>query len=230
MSCPGCTPPTEYRRFFDRRLARRDARRYRRGGLPKTARRLVALAGDVTGASVLEVGGGLGALELELLEAGAAGATNVELSGGYEEAAATLLAEHRLGGFVDRRVADFVTEADSVGEHDVVVLHRVVCCYPDVDALVGTAAARTGRRLLMTYPRERLLTKLGVRSTNLWLRLRGCGLRSFVHPVARIAAAAEREGLVLDERAASGLIWENAAFVRPYGRSAKTAFVPPPTT
>ena len=79
---------------------------------------------------MLDVGGGIGAIELVLLAAGAARATNVELSGGYEEAASALLAERGLSDRVDRRVADFVSEGDAVEPHDLVVLHRVVCCYP----------------------------------------------------------------------------------------------------
>ena len=92
----------------------------------------------MSGASVLEVGAGVGAIELELLAAGAARATDVELSGEYEEEAQKLLDEHGVADRVERRVGDFVTEP--VEPHDVVVLHRVVCCYPDVDALVGVAA------------------------------------------------------------------------------------------
>ena len=115
-----------------RRLA---ASRYRNRGLGGTSRDLVELAGDVTGETVLDVGGGIGAIELELLAAGAQRATNVELSGEYEEAAAELIEERGLSERVDRRVGDFVTEP--VEPHDVVVMHRVVCCYPDVDRLVG---------------------------------------------------------------------------------------------
>jgi hypothetical protein len=216
VTCPCCTPPpdSDYRRFFNRRVARLELQRYRRRGLPRTARDLVALARDVEGASVLEVGGGLGAIALELLDGGAARSTNVELSGGYEEAAATLLDERGLADRVERRVADFVVAANDVAAHDLVVLHRVVCCYPDAEALVAAAAARTGRTLLLTYPRERALTRGGLRVVNAWLGLRRCGFRTFVHPVATIVAAAEREGLTLATRRREGPFWENAAFVR----------------
>ena len=218
MSCPCCTPPpSEYRRLFNRRIARLDARRYRRRGLPRSARGLVALAGDVAGASVLDVGGGLGTLGLELLEAGAARATNVELSGGYEDAATALLAEHHLAENVERRVGDFVEEAGLVEPHDLVVMHRVVCCYPDADALVRRAAEHARGRLLLTYPRDRDLSRLGVRAVNLWLRLTGCGFRTYAHPVSRIVAAAGSAGLELESRAPQGAIWENAAFVRGEG-------------
>jgi magnesium-protoporphyrin O-methyltransferase len=166
----------------------------------------------VSGETVLEVGGGVGAIELDLLAAGAERATNVELSGEYEEEAATLLAERGLTERVDRRVADFVDEP--VEPHDVVVLHRVVCCYPDVDRLVGIAAANTRRRLLLTYPRERPWTRAGIAAINLFMRISGSDFRAFVHPVARMTAAAQREGLALERREQPGLIWENAAYER----------------
>lgn len=209
---PGCCQPQAYERFFGARQARLDARRYRKRGLGGTSRRLVELAGDVSGTTVLEVGGGVGAIELDLLAAGADRATNVELSGEYEAAAATLLAERGLSDRVDRRVADFVSEP--VAPHDVVVMHRVVCCYPDVDRLVGAAAASARQRLLLTYPQERPWTRVGIRAVNLLLRLSGSSFRTFVHPFAAIAGAAGGEGLTLERRQRDGLIWESAAFVR----------------
>jgi hypothetical protein len=208
----GCCRPEGYNRMFSARQAKRDARRYRKNGLGGTSRRLVELAGDMTGGTVLEVGGGVGAIELDLLAAGADRATNVELSGEYEEEAATLLAERGLTERVDRRVADFVEEP--VEPHDVVVMHRVVCCYPDVDRLVGVAAAHTRRRLLLTYPRERPWTRAGIWSINFFMRISGSSFRAFVHPVARMAAAAQREELTLERRERPGLIWENAVYER----------------
>jgi len=193
-------------------MAGHEARRYRRKGLPKTAR---GLADAVAGAeSVLDVGGGVGDLSLELLERGAARATVVELSDGYEDAAAELLTEHRLRDRVERRTGDFVAEAGLVEPHDAVVLHRVVCCYPDADALVSTAAAHARRTLALTYPRERALTRAGVRAVNLWLRATRCGFRTFVHAFAAVEDAAERQGLALERRERQGLIWENAVFAR----------------
>jgi SAM-dependent methyltransferase len=210
----GCCDPTDYRRLFSRKSAARDARRFRRRGLTGTARALVELAGEVSGATVLDVGGGIGAMELVLLAAGAERATNVELSGGYEEQAAALLAERGLADRVDRRVADFVTEGAAVEPHDLVVLHRVVCCYPDVDALMTAASDHALARLVLTYPRERLPIRLGLRAINLWLRVSGCGFRTYVHPVARILGAAEARGLRLERRERGGFVWESASLVR----------------
>jgi len=207
----GCCTQSEVSRFFNRRVAAKDARRYRRRGLTGTARTLTMLAGDVRGASVLDVGGGIGAIELELLQAGAARATSIELSGAYETEAETLLVERGFADRVDRRVGDFVADGASVVQHDVVVLHRVVCCYPDVDALVGEAASHARRTLLLTYPQDRRLIRAGVRVVNLFLRLSRCGFRTYAHRAERIVAVAGQHGLTLETRERAGFLWESAA-------------------
>ena len=210
----GCCTQSEYGRLFNRRVAAKDARRYRKRGITGTARTLTVLAGDVRGASVLDVGGGVGAIELELLGAGAERATSVELSGAYETEAGKLLAERGIAGRVDRRVGDFVADGESIDRHDVVVLHRVVCCYPDVDALVGEAADHAQRLLLLTYPQDRPLIRAGVRVVNLFLRLSRCGFRTYAHRVETIVAVAAEHGLTLETRERAGFLWESAALSR----------------
>lgn len=210
----GCCTQSEVGRFFNRRVATKDARRYRSRGLTGTARTLTMLAGDVRGSSVLDVGGGIGAIELELLRVGAARATSIELSGAYETEAEALLAERGFADQVDRRVGDFVADGASVAQHDVVVLHRVVCCYPDVDALVGEAASHARRTLLLTYPQDRLLIRAGVRVVNLFLRLSRCGFRTYAHRVEKIVAVAAQHGLTLETREPDGFLWESALLSR----------------
>ncbi len=202
----------DYEKVFGRKAADREARRFRRRGLRGSAKALAGLAGDVRGETVLEIGGGAGTIEVELLEAGATRATNVELATTYEQAALTLLAERGLSEQVDRRIGDFVSTADAIEPHDVVVMHRVVCCYPDVEALVGTAAERARRRMVLTYPQERMVVRAAFRLGNALLRLRGSTFRAYVHPIRRIEAAAQAHGLAPEERVRHGFVWESAAF------------------
>jgi len=202
----------DYEKVFGRKTAARDARRFRRRGLRGSAKALTELAGDVRGATVLEVGGGVGAIEIELLEKGATSATNVELAATYEDAARALLAERGLTDRVERRVGDFVAEADTLSAHDVVVMHRVVCCYPDVNALVGAGADHARRRLVLTFPQERRLVRVALSTANAVMRLTGSTFRVYVHPFERMAATAGAHGLGLVERRRSGYVWETAAF------------------
>ena len=210
-----CCPPEGYARLFGGRAARRDVRRYEKDGLDDTGARLVAFLRErgVEGATVLEIGGGVGALQLELLAAGAGRATNLELSPSYEEAAHGLLRERGLEGRVDRRLGDVVADPALAEPADAVLMHRVVCCYPDADALVGAAAERARRYLVMSFPRDRALFRVGARALNLWFRLLRWDYRTFIHPPAAILAAAERRGLRLAEESRGG-IWQVALLER----------------
>jgi hypothetical protein len=211
-----CVRQSDYRRLFRTSMARRDARRYRRKGLDRAARRLVAavVARGVDGARVLEGGGGVGAIEIELLEAGAAEAVNVELSSAYEGEAAALLRERGLDGRVEFRTGDFVMDARTLPQADVVVLHRAVCCYPDGQAFVRAAAGRATRLLAITVPRERPLIRVGFGAINLFLRVRGCGFRTFVHPLSELVDAADSQGMRPVPVDGTGLVWQLALFER----------------
>lgn len=206
---PGCCA-RDYERIFGRRTAARDARRFRRRGLRGSSRDVVALAGDVRSSTVLEVGGGVGAIELELLAEGARRTTNVELSPHYEKHASELAAERGVADLMERRVADFVQEAADIPAHDIVVMHRVVCCYPDVEALVGAAATHARTRMVLTFPQERRLIRAAVRVVDAVMRVGGSSFRVYVHPYERIVAAAT--GMQPVERRRRGLVWETAAF------------------
>jgi len=211
-----CCPPKGYAKLFGGRAARRDVRRYEKDGLDDTGARMVAFLRErgVEGGTVLEIGGGVGALQLELFAAGAERATNLELSPEYEESAHALLRERGLEDRVDRRVGDVVVEPALAGPADAVLMHRVVCCYPDYDALVGAAAERTRRYLVMSFPRDRALFRAGARVLNLWFQLLRWDYRTFIHPPAAILAAAERRGLRLATES-RGRIWQVAALERP---------------
>ena len=130
--------------MFSGRFARRTARRYRRRGLSRSARALVGFLADrgIDGATVLKIGGGVGQVQVELLRRGAARAVNLELATSYEAEAAQLLKSSGLGGRVERRFLDIAQSPGEVEPADVVVLHRVVCCYPDTSVCWRRPGAR----------------------------------------------------------------------------------------
>jgi magnesium-protoporphyrin O-methyltransferase len=210
-----CCTPKGYRTIFSEKSAQSEAKRYRRKGLDKLSRRIAELIkkGGIEGRTMLEVGGGIGAIELELVTAGAARATSVELTPTYEEAASELLRERNLGDRVERRLGDFVEAGTDLEAADIVILNRVVCCYPDMPKLVSAAAERTRSTLVLTFPNNRWWTRLGLSLVNLVFRLLRVQFQIFMHPPDRILAEAERHGLRA-RLSQPGLVWQLAAFDR----------------
>ncbi len=206
MSC--C--PAAYGTVFDDREARRNARTYRKKGLDPTARRIVRYLDtqEEMPRTVLEIGGGIGALQVELLRAGASRATNIELSPAYEAIAQDLLAEAGLTDRVQRHLGDFAATPEAFPPADVVIMHRVVCCYPEVARLVSAAASRAQRYLALSYPRNAWWVRVGFAMENLLLfAMRGIGFRIYMHPPHTILATAQSHGFTptLQHR---GWLWE----------------------
>ncbi len=211
-----CCGPAGYAQLFDEKNARSDARNYLKNGLDPTGQRMVdeILRRGVAGASVLEVGGGIGALEIELLRAGAAHGTNVELVGTYEQAARELLETLGLNERVDRTLLDFARDGVQVPRADIVLLHRVICCYPDMESLVRVSADHAARLLALSFPADRWWWRVGQLLSRAWFRVRGCAFRLYLHDPRRILAIAQSAGLrpVLQRR---GWVWQIAVLERP---------------
>ena len=210
-----CCTPKGYRWIFSERQARSEAKRYRRKGLDATSRRIVDFLKQqgVEGRTVLEVGGGIGAIQIELLKAGAARAVSVELTPTYEEEAATLLRDQGLTDRVERRIMDFAAAGDSVPSADIVIMNRVVCCYPDMPRLAGAASDHTREVLVMSFPKRTWWLWVGLGLGNAILRAMRREFQIFLHPPKRILATSEQHGLrtIFDE---SGVMWTVAALRR----------------
>lgn len=215
--------PEGYRQIFSERSARADARRYQRRGLDRTSARIVALLREqaVQGLTLLDIGAGIGAVELELLKDGLVQAMGVELTPTYEEVAASLLTAAGIQDRVERRVMHFAEAGADIAAADIVVMNRVVCCYPDMPRLAGTAADHARRLLVMSFPNGRWWTRLAMGVLNAVLRLRRRQFRVFLHPPDQIVATAERHGL-RTRLNMPGRVWQVVAFDRAEGLTPAT--------
>ncbi|HET9222111.1 MAG TPA: class I SAM-dependent methyltransferase [Roseiflexaceae bacterium] len=201
--------------IFDERTARAEVKRYWRKGLDRHARRFVAalLGQGVAGASLLEVGAGIGGLHAQLLKQGAARATDVDISAAYLAAAQSVAERLGIRERVEYRQADFASAADELPAADVVIMHRVVCCYPNMPTLVAAAARHADRLLALSYPRADWYLRLGRHVINAAMWLQRSGFRFYVHEPAAIRAAAAAEGLML-ARQVDSWPWRVALFER----------------
>lgn len=213
MSQSCCT--ADYDGLFNDRAARRELADYRRRGPRGTTARLIELVRreGVTSATVLDIGGGVGTVGIELLHAGAARLVDVDFSRPYLAAARS---EVERRGFADRATfhhGDFVALADALDDADVVTLDRVVCCYPDWAALVGRSVARARRVYGLVYPRDRWVLRVGMRIVNRIGRLFGQDYPFRIHPERKIDAAIRAAGFEVAARE-RGLAWQTVVYRR----------------
>jgi len=215
MDCcsPGDSP---FDRQFDERHAAEQLRAYRRKGPAGTTRTLIEAlsAGGIDGQTVLDIGGGVGAVHHALVRSGAAAAVDVDASRAY---VAVAREEAERQGHADRvryLTGDFVVLADEIDPADLVALDRVICCYADMAALVGRSATLARRRYGLVYPRDTWLSRAGIAVLNAGNRLSRSSFRAYVHRTADVDAILAAHGMVKRLQRTT-LIWQVVLYERP---------------
>jgi SAM-dependent methyltransferase len=213
MPCDCCS--VDYDAHFNAEDARKDLLDYRANGPDGSTQRLIdaLIAEGIESASLLDIGGGVGVVQLELLEAGAASSVDVDASDPYLAVAEAEAAER---GFKDRtayRHGDFVLLADEVEPADVVTLDRVICCYRDAHALVSRSAQHARRLYGLVYPVDRWWTRTMERIMNLVQRLTRSDYRMHVHSADLVDRLIREAGLERRYHHA-GMVWQTVVYAR----------------
>ncbi len=201
--------------LFNRKVAAKDLKKYRRKGPSKTTGMLIdALQAEgVDGLTLLDIGGGIGAIGHELLATGASRATNVDASTAYIEASKEESERRGDSDRVSYQHGNFVDLAPEVSPADIVTLDRVICCYPDMEALVGLSSQRATKYYGVVYPRDNFWMMVARPVLNLFLWLNRNPFRMFVHSPAAVDALVRRQGL--EPRFHGGtIIWQVVLYGR----------------
>jgi 2-polyprenyl-3-methyl-5-hydroxy-6-metoxy-1,4-benzoquinol methylase len=194
MDCCQCQGIEE---LFNRKEAARKLREYRRAGPARSTQLLLdaLMREPVAGQTLLDIGGGVGAIQHALLKAGAAHATDVEASSAYLATAREEAARQGNAERITYHHGNFVDLADTLPAADIVTLDRVICCYHDMPALVERSSAKAARLYGLVYPRDIWWVRAGIRAENALMWLQRSSFRAFVHSSAAVDAIVRRNGL-----------------------------------
>jgi magnesium-protoporphyrin O-methyltransferase len=173
---------------FGSARAHEELARYLKKGAERTTRQLVnALRRTgMTGASLIDIGSGIGIIHHELLGAEIAKAIHVEASSAYIAEAKSESERRGHGHLTQFFHGDFVNLAQIIPAADVVTLDRVVCCYPDYEQLMEQSLSKARRWYGISYPRDWWYVQLDTVWSNFRRRRKGNPFRTYVHPPAEI--------------------------------------------
>jgi SAM-dependent methyltransferase len=182
---------------FDAQRATRELQQYRQRGAIASTQRLIALLqrealADMT---LLDIGGGVGAIQHALLQAGMRNSLDVDASTAYLAAARE---EADRLGLTERSQflhGNFVELAPSIPVADVVTLDRVICCFADMPALVGLSAARATMWYGIVIPRDTWWMQGLQTIRNDMKRLTRAPLQFYLHPTQAIDGILREQGL-----------------------------------
>jgi tRNA1(Val) A37 N6-methylase TrmN6 len=180
MTCQHCCGANQQ---FDIKNAQKDLKRYLKRGPRKPTKRLTEALKklNISGLSLLDIGGGVGPIPLELIPQGLSKVTDVDASEGYINVAKSEAEKRGYQDKVSYLSGDFMDVHSQVDPHDIVTLDKVICCYPFVEELLKTSLSKAQTYYALVHPQDNFLARLVVWGLNLTLKLRGNPFRAFIH-------------------------------------------------
>ncbi|HLQ07324.1 MAG TPA: methyltransferase domain-containing protein [Nitrososphaerales archaeon] len=190
---------------------------YRKEGLDETSRVIsdAMSSRDLSGSSILELGCGIGALSLELLKKGASSVRGMDLSLAMIQVARSLAAEAGVSPMATFDRGDGAVAA--LPSSDVVILDKVLCCYPDATSLVDNSSAAARRYYIFSLPNDgRGLTRF----LRLFLPLQAIfsrrnSFRFFIHSTRQIEEKLKTKGFAPVSESPVGWIWSVFVYAAP---------------
>ena len=211
----GCCQCQGIENMFDKKAAKRQLKRYIKKGPSKTTSMLLDAIHKkgVQGLNFLDIGGGIGAIQYDLIKAGASNGTSIEASSAYIDVVKEETLQNGLAERVNFKQGDFTTTATDVDSADIVTLDKVICCYDDMSELVGLSSKLARKIYAVIYPRDVWWTKLALPMMNFYPMLKGSSFRVFIHPTKKVEKIIFENGLKRNYYATT-LFWQVAIFIR----------------
>ena len=201
--------------MFDKKAANRQIKRYLKKGPSKTTSMLLDAIHKkgVQGLNFLDIGGGIGAIQYDLIKAGASNGTSIEASSAFFDVVKEEALQNGLAERVNFKYGDFTATASDVDSADIVTLDKVICCYDNMSELVGLSSKLARKIYAVIYPRDVWWTKLALLMVNFYPRIKGSSFRVFIHPTKKVEEIIFGNGLKRNYYATT-LFWQVAIFTR----------------
>ena len=211
----GCCQCQGIENMFDKKAAKRQLKRYLKKGPSKTTSMLLdAIHKEgVQGLTFLDIGGGIGAIQYDLIKAGASGGTSIEASSAYIDVVKDEILQNGLVERVNFKHGDFTRMASDVDLADIVTLDKVICCYDDMSELVGLSSKLARKIYAVIYPRDVWWTNLALPFLNFYPIVKGSSFRVFIHPTKKVEEIIFGNGLKRKYYATT-FFWQVAIFTK----------------
>ncbi len=193
--------------------AERDLGSYHKKGPDATTRFLIQAVYEakVEDAHLLDIGAGVGVLQHELLKGPVSFVAHVDASDSYIKTARGECERRGNSARVKFVSGDFTDIYPNLDDVDIVLLDRVLCCYPEFRELVTRSVEKSRLLYGISYPRDHLLARTAFFLDNMKRKICGNAFRAFVHSNKEVETLITSSGFILENEYHT-LIWRIAVF------------------
>jgi magnesium-protoporphyrin O-methyltransferase len=203
MTCTHCCGADQ---LFDLKGAQKKLKKFKKKGPEKVTKKLIeqlSEGNEFCEKSLLDIGGGIGAIQWEFLNKGGLHSTGVDASNNYQKVAKSHAEQI---GFADRVsfvFGDFVDKSKEIPQRDFVTMDKVLCCYPDYRSLLEAALKKCKEGIAISYPVQGIVPRLFVMVENTYFKLRKIAFRTYLHSPTEIEERIKSHGFEITHKSIS---------------------------
>ncbi|MGB5237451.1 MAG: class I SAM-dependent methyltransferase [Flavobacteriaceae bacterium] len=182
--------------FFDEKTAEKQYSQYLKKGPGRVTARMIDQLStiQVHNRSLLDIGGGIGALQWWFLREGGKETKAVDASSDYLNKAKAHASKN---GWADRTsfiFGDFAEIYMELEQSDIVTLDKVVCCYPDYQQILNAVCHQSMELISISYPMDGILSRIVASVGVISARWKTKSFRPYIHPVNKMREVFEEKG------------------------------------
>jgi len=203
MACNHCCGADQ---LFDLKNARKSLKRYKKKGPGAITKKLIQYLLDfnqLEGKTLLDIGGGIGAIQWGFLKSGGNRTIDVDASNSYQLVAKEYSEELGYDHSASFVFGDFVESAHEIPYVDFVTMDKVLCCYPDYESLLSEALKKCKTQILITYPLGGSIARFIAAIENLYFRIRKIEFVTYIHSPKEIENFIKSQGFELTKKSIS---------------------------
>ncbi len=177
-----------FKKQFGDKIANKKLKDYLAKGPKGNTKMLIDLIKryDIGDKSLLDIGGGIGAIQFQLLDFGIKSVQSVDASQAYLDKGKEGAKKLGYGSQIEYTYGDFIQVSEKIAKAEIVTLDKVICCYKDFRNLVRESLSKTKEIYAIIIPKDGWIQKF-VHSLEIIIwKITGNRFRSYIHPVNEI--------------------------------------------
>lgn len=182
--------------FFDKKTADKEYRKYLKKGPSRITAKMISQLEDqdIGGKSMIDIGGGIGALQWWFLENGGNNTVGIDASSGYLKQAEDHAKNKGLESNTKFLLGDCVEVYPQIEKAHYITLDKVVCCYPNYKEILEATCEKATEAISLSYPMDGIISQAIRKMGDILMSFRDNSFRPFIHSVKDIRNLLEQKG------------------------------------
>ena len=179
---------TDFNLQFNENYFQNYLKEYHSKGLPNQSKLMFdyLVSYGIQNHSVMEIGSGAGALHMNLVKSGAKRSIGIDASEWAMKASEQLKKEIDPSINSETITAEISRIKENYGKFSVVIMDRVLCCYPNAETLLESAVLHSSELIAISIPRNLIWIRIGAIIVNTIQSVLRRKFRIFIHSHYRI--------------------------------------------